>query len=56
MAKDNQKWRVDYGNDVGPDDEGFWEWWIVTDGEKEFNCDDQSDAEWLQKQLNSSDT
>lgn len=47
-----EKWRIEYSNDVGPDDEGFWEWWDVTDGERYFKCDKEDDAEWLQKQLN----
>jgi hypothetical protein len=47
-----EKWKIEYDNDTGPGDEGFWEWWTVTDGERHFQCDDQSDAEWLKGQLN----
>ena len=40
-------WRVEYENDTGPDDDCFYEWWIVTDGERVFKCDAESDAHWL---------
>lgn len=40
-------WHIDYGNDTGPDDDGFWEWWEVTNGERTFKCDYKEDAEWL---------
>ena len=40
-------WRVEYNNDVSGDDEGFWEWWEVTDGKRTFKTSDQDDAEWL---------
>lgn len=33
------KWRIEYDNDTGPSDEGFWEWWTVTDGTRSFKCD-----------------
>lgn len=45
-------WRIEYENDVGPDDGGFWEWWTVTDGEKSFKCDKEEDAKWLCDLLN----
>lgn len=48
------KWKIEYGNDTGPSDESFWEWWTVTDGEKSFKCDDQADAKWLCDLLNAS--
>lgn len=43
-------WTVEYNNDVGPDDDGFWEWWEVTDGKfiykanKEFEARELADA------------
>jgi hypothetical protein len=42
-------WSVGYGNDVGPNDEGFWEWWAVKDakGREVARCDDEEDAEAL---------
>lgn len=48
------KWKIEYDNDTGPDDEGFWEWWTVTDGEKSFKCDVEADAKWLLNLLNES--
>lgn len=47
------KWTVDYDNDVGPYDEGFWEWWTVSNGVKSFKCDSKDDADWLCSILNS---
>ena len=46
-------WTVEYNNDTGPDDEGFWEWWAVTDGKRNF---DQDDAAWLVYTLNTLET
>lgn len=46
------KWKIDYGNDVGPDDGGFWEWWTVTDGTRAFKADAEADAQWLCDLLN----
>jgi len=43
----NSEWEIVYDNDTGPSDEGFWEWWSVTDGEKAFKCCSEADAEWL---------
>lgn len=53
----NQKWiyptwKVEYSNDVGPNDEGFWEWWEVTNGQVTFKADAEKDAEWLCAVLN----
>ena len=45
-------WAVEYHNDTGPTDEGYWEWWTVTDGEKSFKSDDEHDAKWLCTLLN----
>jgi hypothetical protein len=47
------KWKIDYHNDVGASDEGFWQWWTVNDGCKFFECANQSDAQWLCDLLNS---
>lgn len=46
------RWKIEYDNDTGPSDEGFWEWWTVTDGDKSFKCDDEADAKWLCDLLN----
>lgn len=36
-------WHVQYDNDVGPDDDGFWEWWgvIAANGETVCRCDSE---------------
>ncbi|MAF43465.1 MAG: hypothetical protein CMI54_04750 [Parcubacteria group bacterium] len=57
------KWNIFYNNDVGPNDESFWEWWEVMDAETEysgeetrcFKCDTEADAEWLAEILNKGD-
>lgn len=46
------KWTIEYGNDTGPGDDFFHEWWTVTNGEKSFKCESEDDAEWLSKLLN----
>ena len=45
-------WTIEYDNDTGPMDEGFWEWWTVTDGTKSFKCNSESEAKWLCDILN----
>lgn len=45
-------WTIEYDNDTGPDDDGFAEWWIVTDGERSFTCRKEFDAKWLCDTLN----
>ncbi len=44
-------WKIEYDNDVGPDDDGFWQWWTVTDGQRSFKCDTEEDAKWLLEKL-----
>lgn len=45
-------WRIDYDNDTGPGDGGFWEWWTVTDGNRSFRVDSsEADALWLKAAL-----
>lgn len=29
-------WKIEYDNDTGSNDEGFWEWWSVTNGEHSY--------------------
>lgn len=48
------KWKIEYDNDTGPGDEGFWEWWTVTDGTRSFKCNSEDDAKWLAETLNAS--
>ena len=45
-------WKVEYDNDTGHGDEGFWQWWDVTDGDRSFRCNSEDDAEWLCNLLN----
>ena len=45
-------WKIEYDNDTGPGDEGFWQWWDVTDGNRSFRCNCKDDAEWLCNLLN----
>jgi len=49
-------WTIMYDNDTGPNDEGFSEWWSVTDGDREFRVNNEGDANWLCGFLNSNDT
>lgn len=46
------KWKIEYDNDTGSGDEGFWEWWTVSDGTRSFKCNSEDDAEWLAETLN----
>lgn len=45
-------WKVEYDNDTGPNDEGFSEWWTVTNGDKSFKSSSEPDAHWLCHLLN----
>lgn len=45
-------WKIEYDNGTGPNDEGFWEWWTVTDGESSFQSRNEEDATWLCEILN----
>ena len=40
-------WRISYDNAVDGNDDGFEEWWSVTDDETLFRCFSEKDAEWL---------
>lgn len=46
------KWAVEYHNDVGPGDDGFWEWWAVTDQIRSYRAETELDAKWLCDRLN----
>lgn len=46
------KWKVEWANDTGPNDESYWEWWIITDGEKAFKAESDQEAYWLRDLLN----
>lgn len=44
-------WKIEYDNDTGPNDEGFWEWWTVSNHEYSFKCSSEEEAEFLKRQL-----
>ncbi len=44
-------WIKEYDNDTGNNNESFYEWWNVTDGEKSFRCNSERDADYLLSQL-----
>jgi hypothetical protein len=46
------KWTVEYDNDTGPNDEGYWEWWDVSDGTTTFKAFTDESAKWLCVLLN----
>lgn len=50
---DSTLWRVEYDNDTGPNDEGFWEIWTVTNDKRSFRAESEADAKWLCDRLNS---
>ena len=50
-----KQWRVDYDNDVGDDDDGFWEWWEVTNGATTYKADKEAEATLLCDLLNGQD-
>ena len=43
---------IEYDNSTGPYDEGFYEWWTVTNGTRSFKCNSEEDANWLCGMLN----
>lgn len=45
-------WTIEYANDTGPNDESYWEFWTVTDGDRSFRCEHEDDAKWLCEVLN----
>jgi hypothetical protein len=48
----NDRWQVEHENDTGPGDEGYHEWWEVTDGYAIFRTISEWDAAWLRDLLN----
>ena len=46
------KWIIEYDNETGCGDDGFSEYWYVTDGEKSFRSWKESEAVWLCETLN----
>jgi hypothetical protein len=51
LANKTGKWIIEYGNNTGFEDEGFWEWWTVTNGARSFKCDSEDDALFLRAAL-----
>lgn len=49
---DSEKWTIEYDNDTGAGDEGFWEWWTVSKAETSFRCYNNLDAIFLCNLLN----
>lgn len=43
-AAQGEAWKVEYNNDTGFNDEGFEEWWTVTNGNVGYRCDSENDA------------
>lgn len=50
------KYEVEYDNDTGPDDEGFYEFWKISNGESTFTAYSEGDANWLCELLNKNET
>jgi len=46
------KWKVEYDNDSGARDEGFYEWWTVTDGTTSYDASSEEAAKKLAAHLN----
>ena len=47
------KWSIEYDNDTGRDDDGFWEWWsLLRDGVVVCRCDKEEEAEAIRDTLN----
>ena len=45
--------RIEYDNDTGPGDEGFWEWFDVYEDDRRIaRCDSRADADRIVKALN----
>jgi len=47
------RWVIEYDNDAGANDEGFTEWWDVTNGDLRFKSHSEGGAIWLSGILNS---
>jgi hypothetical protein len=46
------RWKIEHKNDTVPNDEGFYEWWEITDGQQYFKAYDAASAKWLRDILN----
>lgn len=52
MSGELKPWAIEYNNDTGSNDEGFWEWWDVTDGDISFKANTEESAKFLCEKLN----
>ena len=52
QIKNFTKWRIEYDNDTGPNDEGFGEWWDVANNDKIFRSRNKEDAKRLYNLVN----
>ena len=52
MKKERAMWTIKYSNDVGSNDEGFWERWEISEGERMFKAISEAEANWLCEVLN----
>jgi len=47
-------WRIEYDNDTGAGDEGFWQWWTVTNNVQSYRVtSSEDDAKELLAKLES---
>lgn len=46
------RWEARFDEATAPDEGGFWAWWTITDGRREFKTDVSGDAHWLKDTLN----
>ena len=51
-GQSDPRWVILYDNGTGPSDEGYYEWWSVTDGERLYRCNSEADAAFLCETLN----
>lgn len=56
MKKAEELYEINYSNDVGPEDDGFWEWWEVRLKSPPYHvickCDDREQAARICELLN----
>lgn len=51
------RYKIEYENDTGPNDEGFWEWWAIYDGSaKVCECPSEAMAARVMLALEAADT
>lgn len=45
-------WTVEEDSGTGPNDEGYFKWWTVSDGQRSLDCHNAEDATWFANVLN----